>query len=96
MAIPYALESVTIVAPDGYAFPRIVHDHASRLGKELRFVPMSYFPADGVRRVTNYVMCPTLGRTPDEQDLPIYPEHVHRHFNERVDCYRHLLPSSWH
>lgn len=95
MAIPFATKAVTVAAPDGYAPPAIVYQEAARRGVQLRFVPLSFFPSLALRKISELIWLPTLGRTKDEIDLPIYPEHVHRYFNEPLDIYRRLVPKKW-
>ena len=44
MAIPYATSRVNVIAPDGFALPRLVQDEARKSGIEVRLVPHSNFP----------------------------------------------------
>jgi hypothetical protein len=67
-------------------------------------VPLSYFPATTLRKLSRVYWIPTISRTTDvpkdspkydERDLPIYAEHVYRHFREPVDVYHGLIPKDW-
>jgi hypothetical protein len=99
MAIPVAKKAVTIVAPDGYVLPRVVHDEAAIRRVEVRVAPLSYFPSEVLRRISRVVFLPVLRREYDpdaEIDYPVFPEHVERYFNEPRDTYRHLIHAKWH
>ena len=98
MAIPYAARAVTVVAPDGFTLPAAVYRQAASRPTpvEVRMVPLSFFPAQALRKISKIYWIPTLGRTPKPHDLPIYPEHVKRHFGEDVEIYRRLIPKDWH
>ena len=95
LAIPFAGRAITVIAPDGYAIPSIVHREAASRGVEVRVVPLSYFPSEALRRISQIVWLPTVERTKGEVDLPIYPEHVMRHFDEPVDKFHRLIPHIW-
>lgn len=95
MALPYAVRSVTVVAPDGWMLPTAVYRQAAARSVEVRVIPLSYLPANTVRDTGVLTWIPTLGRTQDGKDLPIYPEHVLRHYNEDVEKYRKLMPKGW-
>jgi hypothetical protein len=95
MAIPYATKAVTVAAPDGYVLPSVAYQEAARKGVQLRIVPLSFFPAMALRKMSELTWMPTLDRTNDEIDLPTYPEHVHRHYNEPVDTNLRLIPPKW-
>jgi hypothetical protein len=98
MAIPLAKKAVTVVAPDGYVLPGIVYKEAALKHIQLRSVPLSFFPSHVLRRMSHLVWLPVLRREFDETgiDFPIYPEHIKRYFNERMDTYRRLIPAKWH
>ena len=108
MAIPLAKKAVTVVAPDGYVLPNIVYQEAAHRrylpskGAEksiqVRLVPLSYFPSGALRRMSHLVWLPVLRRVYDKTgiDFPVYPEHIKRYFNERMDTYRRLIPAKWH
>ena len=99
MAIPLAKKAITVVAPDGYVLPRIVHQEAAVKRIQVRVVPLSYFPSHVLRRMSHLVWLPVLRREFDkaaEIDIPVFPEHVIRHFNEPLDAYRRLIPAKWH
>ena len=99
MAIPLAKRAITVVAPDGYRLPPVVYREAAMRSVEIRTVPLSYFPAKMLQRLSHLVWLPILRREYDESsqiDFPVYPEHVQRHFNEPIDKYRHLIPAKWH
>jgi len=48
--------------------------------------------------MSHLVWLPVIRREFDETgiDFPIYPEHIKRYFNERMDTYRRLIPAKWH
>lgn len=98
MALPFATRAMTVVAPDGYQLPHNVYREATARGVEIRMIPVSFLPAESVKKISESVWIPALGRSEDE-DLPIFPEHVLRHFGEPVDRYRKLykslLPEEW-
>lgn len=98
LAIPYAARAVTVVAPDGFTLPAAVYRQAASrpVPVEVRMVPLSFFPAQALRKISQIYWIPTLGRTPKPHDLPIFPEHVKRHFGEDVEIYRRLIPKEWH
>lgn len=95
LAIPMARKAITVIAPDGYSAPSIVYREAARCRIQVRIVPLSYFPSEALRKISQIVWLPTLARTQDEVDLPIFPEHVMRHFNEPMDRYHRLIPKLW-
>lgn len=99
MAIPFANKAITVVAPDGYELPLVVRQEAAAKRIQVRVVPLSYFPSDVLRRMSHLVWLPVLRREFDEEaqiDVPVYPEHVKRHFNEPMNAYRRLIPAKWH
>ncbi len=98
MAIPFARRAITVVAPDGHTLPSSVYQDAARRRVQVRVVPLSYFPSDILRRISRVVWLPVVRRIRDETgiDYPVFPEHVVRHFDERMDAYRRLIPDKWH
>ena len=99
MAIPMARKAVTVVAPDGYVIPRFVQQEAALRGISIRLVPLSFFDFKLLRRISHVVWLPVLERKFDEKeqiDFPVFAPHVERHFNERIDAFRGLLPAKWH
>jgi hypothetical protein len=99
MAIPLAKKAITVVAPDGYVLPSIVYQEAALKHIQVHIVPLSFFPSDVLRRMSHLVWLPVIRREFDEAaeiDFPIYPEHINRYFNERMDTYRRLIAAKWH
>jgi hypothetical protein len=84
-----------VIAPDGFELPPIVRAEAAQYGTSIRVVPLSYFPASAIGKISQIFWMPTLGRTRGEMDYPIFPEHVHRFFNEPQNRYHHLIPKDW-
>ena len=98
MAIPFAKKGMTLVAPDRFTVPSSISQEVARRQVQLRVVPLSYFPADVLRRMSRVFWLPVLRREFDDSgiDYPVFPEHVTRHFSERMDSYRRLIAKKWH
>lgn len=92
MALPFALRSVTVVAPDQFVLPKVVLEEASRRGKDIRLVPHSFFPRTTLRSIAVWYAVPAQVR---RDAPPILDPDCIRAFDEDPECYAHLLPPFW-
>jgi hypothetical protein len=92
MAIPYAENAVTVVAPDGYSLPPIVLAEARRRRVEVRLVPASYFPRQMIRDMSMKFTVPYDIGPDKETKHAKYAEQV---LGEKMTAGRHLLPRQW-
>jgi hypothetical protein len=92
MAIPFAGQTLIVVAPPGFRMPPVVAQVAARRGKSIRLVSTSSLPAELLRSVVNYHTVP--GRLDDEGRTE-YIRGAERTIGEPMDRYRDLVPLSW-
>lgn len=91
MAVPYAREAVTVVAPDRFSLSAVVFDEARRRAVKLRVVPHSYFPRDILRKLGLLYWVPPASASGRLEFDPSF-NHV---FGESPNAYRQLIPRRW-
>jgi len=90
MAVAYALRTVIVVAPDGFALPRAVHGEARQRGKDVRVAPLSYFPRHETRKLTVLHTLPC-----QHEPVPKFPPWAARELGGSPTAYRDLIPPRW-
>jgi hypothetical protein len=91
MAVPFALRTVTVVAPDAFALPQTVFDEGARRNVEVRVVPHSYFPMLALKKMCLWFSVPAFVDNENSSIDPLFA----RAFGEPPDANRRLLPKRW-
>lgn len=87
MAIPYATECVTVIAPDGYRLHPLVQEDAVRFGIRINLVPHSMFPRDQLHKTSRH-----YDAEPLDKDGKKFPEYAERLIGEKDDANRRFVP----
>ena len=92
-AIPYAGQSVTVVAPSAMTLAPAVHRLAKAHAVRLRRVALERFSAAHIRRVrVNYMVAGDHDRDRDKMQ---YVAGVEEHLGEPQDLYLEMVPRRW-
>lgn len=87
MAIPYASECVTVIAPDGYPFHPVIHEDAVRFGVRINSVPHSLLNREQLKRASRHYDVEPLDK--DGKKFPAYAERL---LGEKDDANRRFVP----
>jgi hypothetical protein len=87
MAIPYASQCVTVIAPDGFMVSSLGSSEAAQKDVRINMVPLSVLPKALLRKVSVHLFCNPL----DKEGIR-YPEYVQRLLGEKDDANRNLIP----
>lgn len=91
MAIPFAHEAVTVIAPDLFSIPSIARNEASQRGVIIRSVPHSAFPRERLSAISTWYGAQAVAGTLGTE----FPEATERLFGEPASANSHLLPPYW-
>ncbi len=90
LAIPYAKEVLTVVAPDGYRLERVVHEKASQYGVQVKPVFHKKFAADDLARLERCHLVPAITYDPE----CIYTEDIETYIGEKQTDNLDLIPAA--
>jgi hypothetical protein len=91
LALPFAQDTLTVVAPDEYTIPGWISQKASSLGIAICKLPLSSFPREQVDRARIGQLAPLLQLEPD----CVHPDWVGEFLGEPQNKYRDLVPKEW-
>ena len=88
MAIPFALDTVTVVAPDGHEIEPVVFHMAERYGIKVASVPLSQFSPEEIEKLSISYMAPAFVSKP----RCLFSESIEKAIGEPQDANLDLVP----
>jgi hypothetical protein len=91
MALPFARDTLQVVAPDGYKIASAAFEKARSYRVEIALVPTSFYTQAELRRLSICQMVPVFTTEPKCD----YPPSVAKQIGEDPEDYLELVPRSW-
>jgi len=88
LALPFASRSITVIAPDDYQIPAIVHERSARFGIKLNIVFLNNFLKKDLKRLSRGYFAPAVTPRP----MAVFDASIEKAIGESQHEYQELVP----
>jgi len=89
LALPFASRSITVIAPDDYQIPAIVHERSARFGIKLNIVFLNNFLKKDLKRLSRGYFAPAVTPRP----MAVFDASIEKAIGESQHEYQGLVPN---